>query len=121
MTPALRSGQFVVAIKDQSFLPCGAQAGWFDNIGCMILPLDVKFTEAKTHFVAAFRRNPKTAAPKVRMTTVADFHDWKAEMRAYDAAKMDLNLATPQQIQAKNAAIHVPRGGARIVRHAQYV
>jgi len=81
----------------------------------------VKFTEAKAHFENAFRRNPNTPAPKVRMTTVADFHDWKAEMRAYDAAKMDLNLATPQQIHAQNAAIHVRKGGARIVRHAQYV
>ena len=81
----------------------------------------MKFTEAKTHFVAAFRRNPNTPAPKVRMATVADFHEWKAEMRAYDAAKMDLNLATPRQIQTQNAAVRIPKGSARIVRHAQYV
>ena len=42
-------------------------------------------------------------------------------MRAYDEAKMTLNLATPQQIQAQNAVLHVRNGGARIVRHAQYV
>lgn len=81
----------------------------------------MKFTEAKNHFVAAFRRNPNTPAPKMRMATVADFHEWKAEMRAYDAAKLDLKLATPRQIQAKNAAVRVPKGGARIVRHTQYV
>lgn len=81
----------------------------------------MKFTEAKKHFVAAFRRNPHTPAPKMRMATVADFHEWKAEMRAYDAAKLALVLATPGQIQAKNAAVRIPKGGARIVRHAEYV
>jgi hypothetical protein len=80
----------------------------------------MNFTEAKAHFVDAIGRNPNTPAPKLRMTTVADFHEWKAEMRAYDAAKLDLNLATPKQIQAQNAAIHVRKGGVRIVRHAQY-
>ena len=98
-----------------------AVLGWFDTMQGVILAPAVKFTEAKTHFVAAFRRNPNTPAPKVRLTTVADFHDWKAEMRAYDAVRMDLKLATPQQIQAQNAAIHVPQGGARIIRHAEYV
>lgn len=81
----------------------------------------MKFTEAKTHFLAAFRQDPNTPAPKVRTDTVTDFREWKAEMRGYDAARMDLNLATPQQIQAQNAAIRVPQGGGRIVRHAQYV
>lgn len=80
----------------------------------------VKFTEAKDHFVAALRRDPATPAPKVRTATVADFHDWKAEMRAYDAAKLELNLATPQEIQAQNAAIQLPKGGGRVIRHAQY-
>ena len=55
------------------------------------------------------------------MATVAEFHEWKAEMRAYDTAKLELNLATPGQIQSQNAAVRVPKGGARIVRHAQYV
>ena len=87
----------------------------------VILSFTVQFTEAKAHFIAAFRRDPHTPAPELRMTTVTDFHAWKAEMRAYDAAKLDLNLATPQQIQTQNAAVHVPPGGARIVRHAQYV
>lgn len=81
----------------------------------------MKFTEARAYFVAALRENPATPAPEVRMATLDDFHDWKAEMRAYDAAKLELNLATPQEIQVRNAAIHVPAGGARIVRHARYV
>jgi hypothetical protein len=80
----------------------------------------VKFTEAKAFFLAAFRSNPRAPAPELRTTTVADFHDWKAEMRAYDAAKVELKLATPQEIQAQNAAIPLPQGGARIARHARY-
>jgi len=85
------------------------------------LSFAVKFTEAKAHYLAAFRRNPKTHAPKVRTTTLAVFHEWKAEMRADDAARIDLNLATPTQIQEQNAAIQIPRGGVQIIRHAQYV
>jgi hypothetical protein len=81
----------------------------------------VKFTEAKNHFLAALRNNPNTPAPQMRRATVADFHEWKAEMRAYDAAKLELNLATPRQIQMQNAAVRIPQSGARIVRHAQYV
>ena len=42
-------------------------------------------------------------------------------MRADDAARIDLNLATPTQIQEQNAAIQIPRGGVQIIRHAQYV
>lgn len=80
----------------------------------------MKFTEAKAHFIVTLRRNPATPAPKVRTATVTDFHDWKAEMRAYDAAKLELNLATPQEIQAQNAAIQLPKGGVRIIRHARY-
>jgi hypothetical protein len=81
----------------------------------------VKFTEAKAHYVTAFRENPNTPAPKVRLTTPAGFHEWKAEMRAYDAARIELNLTTALQVQDQNAAIHILPGGARIVRHAQYV
>lgn len=81
----------------------------------------MRFTEAKAYYVAALRRNPKTPAPKVRTGTVAEFHEWKAEMRAYDAALLELHLATPEEVQARNAAIRVPPGGGRIVQHASYV
>ena len=96
-------------------------AGRFDKCKCVILSFPVKFTEAKTYFVAAFRLNPNTPAPKVRTGTITDFHEWKAEMRGYDAARLDLHLATPQQIQAQNTAICIPQGGGKIIRHAQYV
>ena len=67
-----------------------------------------------------FRRNPLTPAPAIKLHPMDDFHEWKAEMRGYDAARVDLKLATPQQIQAQNAAIPTPLGGNRIIRHAPY-
>lgn len=80
----------------------------------------MKFTEAKRHFIAAFRQNPRTPAPKIRVGTAAGFHEWKAEMRGYDAAQMALQLATPDEIQARNTAVKTARHGGRIVRHAPY-
>ncbi len=80
----------------------------------------MKFTEAKRHFIAAFRQNPRTPAPKLRVGTAADFHEWKAEMRGYDAALMALQLATPEEIQARNTAVKTACHGGRIVRHAPY-
>ena len=94
--------------------------GQFDKGAFASFSPDVKFTDAKAHYVAALLRNPETPAPKVRMGTVAEFHEWKAEMRAYDAAQLELHLATPEEIQARNAAIRVPTGGGRIIQHASY-
>ena len=80
----------------------------------------MKFTEAKCHFIAAFRQNPRTPAPNIRVGTIAGFHEWKAEMRGYDAAQMAMQLATAEEIQARNTAVKTARGGGRIVRHAPY-
>lgn len=95
-------------------------AGGFDRPGEGGFCQGVKFTEAKRHFIAAFHQNPLTPAPKIRVGTVVGFHEWKAEMRGYDAAQMALRLATPEEIQARNTAIMTARGGGRIVRHAPY-
>jgi hypothetical protein len=54
------------------------------------------------------------------MANVDDFHAWKAEMRAYDAARLELKLATPAEIQTENAAIRVRGRSWRIVEHAQH-
>jgi hypothetical protein len=97
-----------------------ANGSQFDKNPPKSLSPSVKFTEARAYYLAALRRNPETPAPKVRMATIAEFHDWKSEMRAYDAAQLDLHLATPEDIQKRNAAIRVPIGGGRIVQHASY-
>ncbi len=80
----------------------------------------VTFSKAHQHFLTALRKNPATPRPAVRTGTVADFHAWKAEVRAHDQARLDLNLVTPQQLQEMNAAVRVDPKNCRIVRHEQY-
>lgn len=80
----------------------------------------MKFTEAHRHFLAALRRNPATPAPAVRTGTVMDFRGWKAEMRGYDQARLDLGLVTAEQLQIRNAAVPIHGDNARVIRHAQY-
>jgi hypothetical protein len=80
----------------------------------------VKFTEAHRHFLAALRRNPATPAPAVRTGTVADFRAWKAQMRGYDQARLDLGLVTADRLRIRNAAVPIHGRNARVVRHAQY-
>lgn len=80
----------------------------------------MKFTEAHRHFLAALRRNPATPAPTVRTGTVADFRAWKAEMRGYDQARLDLGLVTAARLRIRNAAVPIHGHNAHVVRHAQY-
>jgi hypothetical protein len=78
------------------------------------------YTEAYRHYLAALRENPRTPPPTLRMDTTDDFHAWKAEMRAYDAARLELKLATPQEIQAENSVVGAHAGPWRIVEHARF-
>ena len=80
----------------------------------------MKFTEAHRHFLAVLRRNPATPAPAVRHGTVADFRAWKAEMRGYDQARLDLGLMTAERLRTRNAAVPIRGRRARVVRHPQY-
>jgi hypothetical protein len=80
----------------------------------------VKFTEAHRYFLAALQGDPGTPRPPLRMETVADFHEWKAENRAYDQARLDLHLTTPNQ-QRENTAVWIDRKVAQVLRRAQYV
>jgi len=80
----------------------------------------VTFTEAHRHFLAELRRDPFAPAPALRPGTIADFHAWKAEMRAYDQARIDLNLVTPAQLRIRNTAVRFARRCARVARHEQY-
>lgn len=80
----------------------------------------MNYTEAKRHYLELLGRDRTTPAPPLRLTTVDDLHEWKQEMRAYDAAQIELKFATPREVQERNAATAVRRGGARIVRRAAY-
>ena len=78
------------------------------------------YTEAYRHFLAVLRVVPTTPAPALRADTAEDFHAWKAEMRAWDAARIKLKLATAQEVQAANDAFGGQGRGARIVQRAPY-
>jgi hypothetical protein len=41
-------------------------------------------------------------------------------MRAYDAARLELKLVTPQKVQAENTVVGTNAGPWRIVEHARY-
>ncbi|MBI5766519.1 MAG: hypothetical protein HZA93_01900 [Verrucomicrobia bacterium] len=78
------------------------------------------YTEALRHFVAALRVDPHTPPPALRTGTVDEFHAWKAEMRAFDAARIELGLATPEGMQEENAAVRLAGRPWRIVEHARH-
>ena len=80
----------------------------------------MKYTEAKRHYLDVLGRDRTAPAPRLRLDSVHDFHEWKQEMRAYDAAQIELKLATPREVQERNAATTIRRGRARIVRRAAY-
>jgi hypothetical protein len=68
------------------------------------------------------RRNPAMPAPALRAETPEQLHDFKDELRAFDQARLELKLATPQQIQNENTAVIVDRSTARrVIRYEQYV
>jgi hypothetical protein len=53
------------------------------------------------------------------MENTDEFHAWKSERRAFDAARIELKLETPREIQAENSAVGVNAGPWRIVEHAR--
>ncbi len=61
----------------------------------------------KTQFKRRLRKNPqwRPARFAAETSTVAQLHDYKDQLRAWDAARMELGLATPEQIQRENSAI----------------
>ena len=68
------------------------------------------------------RRDPATPAPALRAESVEQLHDYKDELRAFDQARLELNLATPHQVQQKSAAVTVDqRTARRVIRYEQYV
>lgn len=78
------------------------------------------YTEAYRFYLDALRKNPQTPPPVLCADTVDDVHIWKAEMRAYDAARLELHLATPEEIQEENTALKLKGKTGRIVRHASF-
>ena len=80
----------------------------------------MNYTEAKRHYLELLGRDRTTPAPRLRVGTFRELHEWKQEARAYDAARIELKLVTPREVQERNAATAIRRGHARIVRRAAY-
>lgn len=61
----------------------------------------------KTDFKRRLRRNPQLPPPllSTRRLTLRQLHRYKEQLRAYDAARLELNLATPAEIQRENSAV----------------
>jgi len=61
----------------------------------------------KTKFVRLLRKNPQRTAPALPKTdlTVAKLHRYKERLRAFDAARLELNLTSPAKVQRENSAV----------------
>jgi hypothetical protein len=78
----------------------------------------MQYPEAYQYYLEALRRDPTVPEPPLRLETVDAFHEWKGELRARDAARLALGLATPAEIQRQNAAIPKQKTPPRIVKHS---
>lgn len=59
----------------------------------------------KAKFLAALRKNPRAARPTLPNAplTAAKVRRYKERLRAYDAARIELNLAKPAEVQQENS------------------
>ena len=75
----------------------------------------------KARYVALLRKNPRRPVPALptRMMTVAALHRYKDRLRAFDAARLELELASPAQIQRENSAVGTALR-PRILRFSQH-
>jgi hypothetical protein len=65
----------------------------------------------QANFVRLLRKNPQRSAPALPKTalTVAKLHRYKDRLRAFDAARLELKLSTPAQVQRENSAAGIAR------------
>jgi len=63
----------------------------------------------QARFVRLLRKNPQRPAPALSLAalTVDQLHRYKEQLRAFDAARLQLKLATAEQIQRENSAAGV--------------
>lgn len=61
----------------------------------------------KIQFKRRLRKNPhwRPARFEPETLTVRKLHDYKDQLRAFDAARMELGLATPEHIQRENSIV----------------
>jgi len=74
-------------------------------------------------YIKHLRANPTRSAPVLRVqkeTTPDDMRLWKQRSRAFDAARLALKLATPEQIQRANSTVTFSPKLARIRKFSVY-
>ena len=71
------------------------------NLVCMA------YQYAKARYMQLLRKDPQRPAPAlaVRKMTIAALHRYKDRLRAFDAARLELGLASPAEIQRENSAV----------------
>lgn len=75
----------------------------------------------KTQFKRRLRKDPQWRPQRLvpETSTVRKLHDYKTQLRAWDAARMELGLASPTQIQRENSAF--PMGSRpRILKFSRH-
>lgn len=77
--------------------------------------------EEKLRYVKLLRKNPQHKAPalSLKSLTVERLHRYKEQLRAFDAARLQLKLATTEQIQRENSAVGTAFQ-ARILQFSQH-
>jgi hypothetical protein len=75
----------------------------------------------KADFKRQLRKNPQLPPPllSTKRLTLRQLHRYKKQLRAFDAVRLEMNLATPARIQRENSAV-APAFRPRILRFSQH-
>jgi hypothetical protein len=74
-------------------------------------------------FKRVLRKNPEARCPPFppEGRTAARHADYKHTTRAWDIARIELGLVTPEQVTRENSAFYIPPGFTpRVIRFAHY-
>jgi hypothetical protein len=75
----------------------------------------------KAEFQRQLRENPQLPPPllSTKRLTLRQLHRYKRQLRAFDAVRLEMNLATAAEIQRENSAV-VPAYRPRILRFSHH-
>jgi len=84
--------------------------------------LIMTLSREKAKYRLLLQNNPDQTPPVLpsKNLTVAGLHRYKAALRAYDAARLDLKLASPAQIQKENSGVGAASQRRRILRFSRH-
>ena len=78
-------------------------------------------SQDKARYRRQLQKNPQRTAPALstKRLTVAGLHRYKDALRAFDAVRLELKIASPAQIQRENSAVGTAFH-SRILRFSQH-